>query len=280
MAKKMFEANQVITTDMMNSLIQNGQVNGAEKNDAQNASNYYIPTSSGDLGDILQSNGKNAPVWQKNIIFSAPGTSEANAGSGWRGIGGAISSNDDWIIRGYNRKGTNEGALEIATGDDGNEPIFVRQYGAEGSAITCHSASPNLAGSDDVWAGVKNGVRQAVLLDPWGNTSFPGVVYSSIQIPRLYGFDGPTEKATYSIVDNFSNFKFLLFAARDNNDNNPDYAVSFIPSHLFIKFFNTAHSTLSVSREGARLRLYYSSNTSFTITDNHWTNRLNIWGIN
>jgi hypothetical protein len=53
--------------------------------------------------------------------------------------------------------GSNEGYVEIATADDGTEPIYVRQYTGVFSSLT----------------------RTATLLDGSGNTSFPGTVTAS-----------------------------------------------------------------------------------------------------
>ncbi len=71
------------------------------------------------------------------------------------GIIGQVGDNDYWRVYG-NTAGSNQGYLEMATGDDGNEPIYVRQYSG-------------------VFA---NLVRTATLLDEGGNTNFPGTVYS------------------------------------------------------------------------------------------------------
>lgn len=51
----------------------------------------------------------------------------ANVSTGIRGIVGSIADNDCWRVVGRADK-TNEGYLEIATGDDVNEPIYMRQY--------------------------------------------------------------------------------------------------------------------------------------------------------
>jgi hypothetical protein len=64
---------------------------------------------------------------------------------------GTIGDNDFWRIRGGN-SGSNAGFLEIATSDDGTEPIYVRQYTGVFSSLT----------------------RTATLLDGSGNTSLPG----------------------------------------------------------------------------------------------------------
>ena len=46
------------------------------------------------------------------------------------GLTGTMAGNDYWSIGGYSISGTagNDGALEIATANNGNEPIYVRQY--------------------------------------------------------------------------------------------------------------------------------------------------------
>jgi hypothetical protein len=64
---------------------------------------------------------------------------------------GTIGDNDFWRIY-ANSTSTNAGYLEIATSDDGTEPIYVRQYTGVFSSLT----------------------RTATLLDGAGNTSFPG----------------------------------------------------------------------------------------------------------
>lgn len=50
-----------------------------------------------------------------------------NISTGTRGIIGSIADNDYWRVVGRADK-TNSGYLEIATGDDANEPIYMRQY--------------------------------------------------------------------------------------------------------------------------------------------------------
>lgn len=92
----------------------------------------YLPLSGGTLtGDLL---------------FS-------NSGTTFRQIQGTCGDNDFWRIGG-GATGNNAGYMEIATADDGTEPIYVRQYSGTFSTIT----------------------RTATLLDGSGNTSFPGTV--------------------------------------------------------------------------------------------------------
>lgn len=78
-----------------------------------------------------------------------------NITSGYKSIGGTVGGNDYWRVGG-GATGSNAGYLEIATADDGNEPIYVRQY-SSGKFVTL--------------------ARTATLLDASGNTSFPGNIY-------------------------------------------------------------------------------------------------------
>jgi hypothetical protein len=68
-----------------------------------------------------------------------------------------ISDNDFFRIR-TGGTTTNAGFVEIATADDGTEPIHVRQYSGEFTTLT----------------------RTATLLDGSGNTSFPGTVTATV----------------------------------------------------------------------------------------------------
>lgn len=95
-------------------------------------SHNYLPLSGGTLtGDLL---------------FS-------NSGTTFRQIRGTCGVNDFWRIGGGATR-NNAGYMEIATADDGTEPIYVRQYSGTFGTIT----------------------RTATLLDDSGNTSFPGTV--------------------------------------------------------------------------------------------------------
>lgn len=90
------------------------------------------------LGEVQVSN---------NLTFT-------NLSTGTRGITGKIGDNDLWRVVG-GATATNQGYLEIATADDTNEPIYVRQY-------------------QGVFTTIK---RTLTLLDANGNTHIPGVLY-------------------------------------------------------------------------------------------------------
>ena len=65
---------------------------------------------------------------------------------------GIFATNDWWDIAGYTTT-TDNGYLDIRTGDNGNEPIYISQIGSSG-----------------------NVVHRAIILDGSGNTRFPGTV--------------------------------------------------------------------------------------------------------
>ena len=117
-------------------------------------SHNYLPLSGGTLtGDLL---------------FS-------NSGTTFRQIRGTCGDNDFWRIGG-GATGNNAGYMEIATADDGTEPIYVRQYSGTFSTIT----------------------RTATLLDGSGNTSFPGTVAAAKFKGALEGNASTATKSEYS----------------------------------------------------------------------------------
>ena len=77
----------------------------------------------------------------------------ANSDTTTRQIRGIVGSNDYWRVAGGATAG-NAGWMEIATADDGNEPIYVRQYTGAYTTIT----------------------RTLTLLDTSGNTTLPGIL--------------------------------------------------------------------------------------------------------
>lgn len=78
-----------------------------------------------------------------NITFSDNSTTTS------RGVTGTVGTNDYWKYGG-GATGSNSGYAEIATGDDGTEPVYVRQY--TGASVT----------------------NQVTLLDASGNTILAG----------------------------------------------------------------------------------------------------------
>lgn len=84
-----------------------------------------------------------------SLLFADSGTTSGT----FRGLQGKCGNNDYWRVGG-SQTDNNAGYMEIATCDDGTEPIYVRQYSGVYSTLT----------------------RTATLLDGSGNTTFPGSV--------------------------------------------------------------------------------------------------------
>ena len=89
-----------------------------------------------------------------NINFS-------NISNGQKGLYGVIGGDDAWRIQG-GASAANAGYLEIATADDGNEPIYVRQY---------------LYGNNNPF---NSAARTLILLNGNGDTEVPGRILSTV----------------------------------------------------------------------------------------------------
>lgn len=90
-----------------------------------------------------------------NLLFTDITGNTADTGMSLKGIYGRIGGNDGWRIAGGARAG-NAGYLEIATCDDMNKPIYVRQYGGGGD-----------------WNGYVSLARTFTLLDAAGRSRAP-----------------------------------------------------------------------------------------------------------
>jgi hypothetical protein len=99
------------------------------------------------------------------------------AGSEANLLSATIAENDYFRLRVGG--GSNAGFVEIATGDDGTEPIHVRQYTGVFSTLT----------------------RTATLLDGSGNTSFPGTVTAPTFSGALSGNASTVTNGVYTTGD-------------------------------------------------------------------------------
>ena len=116
-------------------------------------------TAVGDTGYKLLVDGNqwtSGSQWVNgNLLFTDITGNTADTGMSLKGIYGRIGGNDGWRIAGGARA-NNAGYLEIATNDDTNEPIYVRQYGGEGD-----------------WNGYVSLARTFTLLDAAGRSRAP-----------------------------------------------------------------------------------------------------------
>lgn len=116
-------------------------------------------TAVGDTGYKLLVDGNqwtSGSQWVNgNLLFTDITGNTADTGMSLKGIYGRIGGNDGWRIAGGARA-NNAGYLEIATNDDMNEPIYVRQYGGGGD-----------------WNGYVSLARTFTLLDAAGRSRAP-----------------------------------------------------------------------------------------------------------
>lgn len=116
-------------------------------------------TTPGDTGYKLFVDGNqwtSGSQWVNGSLFFTDITGNtADTGTSLKGVYGRIGDNDGWRIAGGARA-ANAGYLEIATCDDMNEPIYVRQYGSGGS-----------------WNGYVSLARTFTLLDAAGRSRAP-----------------------------------------------------------------------------------------------------------
>lgn len=120
-----------------------------------------VSWSLAEIGAIPLTGNTGAYSITGNLEFSDAGTS-----GGFKGVVGKCGTNDYWRVGGLGM-GSNDGRMEIATSDDGNEPIYVRQYSGVYSTL----------------------VRTATLLDASGNTYFPGAVAVGDKVQMKYNSD-------------------------------------------------------------------------------------------
>lgn len=116
-------------------------------------------TTPGDTGYKLLVDGNqwtSGSQWVNgNLLFTDITGNTTDTGMSLKGIYGCIGGNDGWRIAGGARAG-DAGYLEIATCDDMDEPIYVRQYGSGGS-----------------WNGYVSLARTFTLLDAAGRSRAP-----------------------------------------------------------------------------------------------------------
>lgn len=116
-------------------------------------------TAAGDIGYKLLVDGNqwtSGSQWVNGSLFFTDITGNtADTGTSLKGIYGRIGGNDGWRIAGGARA-NNAGYLEIATGGNMNEPIYVRQYSGGGN-----------------WNGYVSLARTFTLLDAAGRSRAP-----------------------------------------------------------------------------------------------------------
>jgi hypothetical protein len=122
---------------------------------------YYLDISAGGT-----SAGTNIIGTASAVSNTVTGTNSADL------VYGNMADNDQFRIR-VGGTATNAGFVELATADDGTEPIYVRQYTGVFTTLA----------------------RTATILDGSGNTSFPGTV-SATSFNSITGLSSTTPSAS------------------------------------------------------------------------------------
>ena len=160
----------------------------------------------------------------------------ANAPTGIRGITGTIGGNDFWRVAG-GATSTDSGYLELATGGDANEPIYIRQYNGKFTTIK----------------------RTATLLDGSGNTSFPGQVTAT----TFNGIATNSAKLSGYSLTNGNNYFNVIPLIRDDGVMEVGH---------YLDFHNASPSTsnYNVRIQAEDSRLIISGGLATTITANYF----------
>ena len=151
----------LIPTSLKNPNALTIQLNGTSQGayDGSSAKTVNVTKSSIGLGNVDNTADANKSVASATkVVASVTGTNSAEL------VRGNMADNDQFRIL-VGGTASNAGYAELATADDGSEPIYVRQY---------TGVFTNLA-------------RTATLLDGSGNTSFPGTVSASSFSGNLSG---------------------------------------------------------------------------------------------
>lgn len=228
----------------------------------------YVPShGTGSAKDIIRIN-------TNNVVTYAGGTfndsiSFTNSGTAFRGINyGTMGDNDQWRIGGA-ATAANAGYMELATADDGNEPIYVRQYTGAFSTLT----------------------RTLTLLDANGDTNFPGQIYRTgkavswyqgrsaamIKTTSYTGYDAilsmKTTAGDWSLGVYTDNICYLTYILDSNFSANTNA----ITRQFYFKPDGTIGGSSFTGNAATATKLSNTPNntTTFLRGDNTWTNTIN-----
>ena len=140
---------------------------------------------------------------------------------------GNMADNDQFRIR-IGGTATNGGFVEIATADDGTEPIYVRQYTGVFTSLT----------------------RTATLLDGSGNTSFPGGVTATTFTGSLLGTGSWAVSSSRAITASFAVSSVSASYAPTNqlsiNNQGASYTLASTDADKLVEMNSAAPNTLTV----------------------------------
>lgn len=169
---------------------------------------------------------------------------------------GTMAVNDYARIRVYGKD--DNGALEIATADNGNEPIYARQY----------------SGAYD-WPEGRPGTvtNEAAILDSNGNTKFPKNVTAASFTGPLKG-NADTASKLNTVGGGTTTFNWVGKAGQPNwlwggNNSAPTEQYVYDPSNFHVSSANTATSATTAGNVSGKI--YYSADSPSVATDKLFT---------
>lgn len=149
----------------------------------------------------------------------------ANNGTGFRGINyGTMGDNDQWRIGGA-ATASNAGYMEIATADDGNEPIYVRQYTGVFGTIKRTLTLLDANGYSIFPSYINIGGHEKNASSPsyvWGSNSTDNYL-RSYQTSSLSVNQATNASNVYTAYTSTSDNYYILFGT--NNSNSGNYKV-------------------------------------------------------
>jgi hypothetical protein len=158
-------------------------------------------------------------------------------------VRGNMADNDQFRIL-VGGTATNAGYVELATADDGTEPIYVRQYTGVFSSLA----------------------RTATLLDGSGNTQFPGSVSASSFLGPLTGTSSYATSASQAISSSFAiNASSSLFAVSSSRAVSSSFA-TLAATATSASYATIASSSLFATNASSSLRAISSSFATLAAT--------------
>lgn len=118
------------------------------------------------------------------ISNSGNGTSRPTTGLNINGIRGIMAGNDQWAIFGYGTA-SDSGYMEIATGDNGNEPIYIAQYSGGGPYSTASTRTHGITLMNSAGNQVFNTVTGVRYISTIGTGTAPFTVSSTTKVSNL-----------------------------------------------------------------------------------------------
>lgn len=228
------------------STTQNGYLASADFTTFNNKQNAlgFTPYNATNPDGFITSSGTAAAVSR-----TVTGTNTAEL------VRGNMADNDQFRIL-VGGTGSNAGYVEIATADDGTEPIFVRQYTGVFSTLT----------------------RTATLLDGSGNTSFPG----SLTAANFSGSSSGTNTGDQTLAGlggqpQLNGTGFVKASGTSISYDNSTYLTTSSAASTYLTISNALSTYLTISSAASTFLPLSGGTITGTLTINNLLTNYNIY---